>query len=131
MSDQLQTQVNSIQQQMNEVSIKVGKGETAHNNLKESLDETKGMIKSLDDKWETWRGGMESQVHAIAQAVLQDQAREQVEDALEEKQEQKGSQEDDHRLEKRIAILVVGVTLLTNIDKVLAFCQNLINLITP
>ena len=64
--------------------LKWEKGETAHNNLKESLDETKGMIKGLDDKWETWRGGMESQVHAIAQAILQDQAREQVEDALEE-----------------------------------------------
>ena len=131
MSDQLQTQVNNIQQQMNEVAVKVGKGEAAHENLKESIDETKGMIKTLDDKWEKWRGDMESQVHAIAQAVLQDQAREQVEDKIEEKQEQKDSQEDDHRLEKRIAILVVGVTLLTNIDKVLGFFQNLITIITP
>ena len=131
MSDQLQTQVNSIQQQMNEVSVKVGQGEIAHKNLKESIDETKGMIKNLDEKWETWRGGMESQVHAIAQAVLQDQAREQMEDELEEKQEQESSQQDDRRLEKRIAILIAGATLLTNIDKVLAFFQNLINLITP
>ena len=108
----MDSQFQALQKEIHEIAIKVAKGEEAHDNLKEMLE--KHILNS-----EKWRETTDTQMQAIASALLQDQTRDEVESAHEDKQERQEIQWNNTKIVLWTTAVLAIATVLTNFREVI------------
>ena len=104
------------------IAVEVGKGDKAHENLKEML----GAHITKDDKW---KEKMSAQVGAIAQALLQDQTRDDAEKQAEKKTEVQQVEKKNKWITWKTTLVVCGFGVLANIGEVVKFFAKLFSLL--
>ena len=100
----------------------IGKSNSDHEHLSESFEDHV-------EEWKDWKGGIESQLNAIANALLQDQTRGDVEKAVEEKTEQKSEKDKDKSSDKRLlwqtTIVLAIFSILSNLGEIFGFLAKI------
>ena len=107
-----ENEMQFIREKLHDLAQEVAKGDQAHNGLKELLE---GHIKESKN----WRESTDSQMQAIAQALLQDKARDDVVSEQEEKWSNK-------KLVWWTTGVVAAATLLTNFDGVIGVIKKVL-----
>ena len=115
------SQLRALQKEIHEIAIKVAKGEEAHDNLKEMLEKH---IKNS----EKWREATDSQMQAIANAILQDQTRDVVESEHEHKQQQQEVQWTNTKVVLWTTAILAIATILANFREVIGLIKSALSI---
>lgn len=111
---EIQTLYKLISNLQSELRGFIGRSDTKHEQFDDYIREAKDKDEKLD-----------SQLTAIANALLQDQTRDAVEKEVEEKTEQKEEKDEDKSSNKRQlwqTTIVLGIfSILTNLEKIFGF----------
>ena len=105
-----------------EVSKFIGKSNSDHEHLSEGFDKH---VK----EWKGWRESTESQLNAIANAILQDQTRDTAEKEVETKIEKQEETRDNKWLMWRITIVAGAFTILSNLGQIFGFLAKIFSLL--
>ena len=100
----------------------IGKSNSDHEHLSESFHDHV-------EEWKKWKGGIESQLNAIANALLQDQARGDVEKEAEQKSQVKKVQKENKWLTWKTTLALCVFAVVANIGDVVKFFAKLFNLL--
>lgn len=112
-----------LRKKVDTIAVEVGKGEQAHDNLKD-------MLGDHIEKDEKWKDKMEGQLTAIANALLQDQTRDDAEKEVEQKSEAQTVHKENKWLTWKTTIAVCAFGVLANIGEVFKFLAKLFSLLS-
>lgn len=113
--------IDKLQDEIHDIALKVAKGEEAHDNLKDLLE---GHIKNS----EKWRESTDAQIHAIANALLQEQARDEVVLEHKSKQSRRQSELTNRQYLLYTTVFLGACAVLSNLDGLFELCRKFFGL---